>query len=87
MALGAAGSDVARLVLQQALRLAGAGLTLGLIGSFAATRLLTSMLFEVQTTDAPTYAGVSALVGLVALLASYIPARRAAKVDPMAVLR
>ena len=87
MALGADTGDVLRLVLRQGLALAAAGLAIGLAGAFAASRLLTSMLFEVKPNDPLTYAGVAALLGLVALAASYIPARRAARTDPLIALR
>lgn len=87
MALGAKSSDVVRLVLGQGMMLAGIGLVLGLAGSVAATRLLTTMLFEVRPTDPLTYIAVAALLGVVALIASYIPAWRAARVDPLIALR
>jgi putative ABC transport system permease protein len=87
MALGASSGDVLRLVLRQGLALAAIGLALGLAGAFTASRLLTSMLFEVKANDPLTYGGVAALLGIVALAASYIPARRAARVDPMRALR
>jgi putative ABC transport system permease protein len=87
MALGASSSDVLRLVLGQGLLLAAIGLAIGLAGAAAATRLLTSLLFEVKPTDPLTYAGVAALLAVVALAAGYIPARRAAKVDPLVALR
>jgi putative ABC transport system permease protein len=87
MALGASSGDVLRLVLRQGLALAGIGLALGLAGAFAASRLLTSMLFEVKPNDPLTYSGVVALLGIVALAASYIPARRAARIDPLVALR
>ena len=87
MALGADTSDVLRLVLRQGLTLAAVGLAIGLAGAFAASRLLTSMLFEVKPNDPLTYAGVAVLLGLVTLAASYIPARRAANVDPLVALR
>ncbi|HYL78536.1 MAG TPA: ABC transporter permease [Bryobacteraceae bacterium] len=87
MALGASPGDVLRLVMRQAFGLAGAGLLIGLVGAVAAARLLTSMLFEVKPADPVTFAGVAALLGLVALAASYVPARRAARVDPLAALR
>jgi putative ABC transport system permease protein len=67
--------------------LAAAGMALGFLGSLAATRLLTSMLFEVTASDPATYAGVAVLLGLVVLAASYLPARRAAKLDPLIALR
>jgi len=87
MALGASAGDVLGLVLRQGLMLAAAGLAIGLAGAVAATRLLTSMLFQVKTTDPMTYAAVIALLGIVALAASYFPARRAARVDPLVALR
>ena len=87
MALGASQGDVLGLVLRQGLGLAGAGLILGLAGAVAATRLLTSFLFEVKPGDPLTYFGVAVLVGVVALTASYLPARRATQVDPLAALR
>jgi ABC-type antimicrobial peptide transport system permease subunit len=87
MALGANSGDVMRLVLRQGMTLAGIGLVIGLAGAVAATRLLTSMLFAVKPGDPWTYAAVAALLGLVALAASYLPARRAARVDPLVALR
>ena len=76
-----------RLVLRQGLIYVSLGLALGLCGAFAATRLLTSMLFEVKPTDPATYAAVAVLLAIVALAASYAPARRATKVDPLTALR
>jgi len=87
MALGAQKMDVLRMVLGQGLMLLGAGTAIGLAGAFALTRFIASLLYEVTPTDVPTYVGVVGLLGAVALLASYIPARRAAKVDPMVALR
>jgi putative ABC transport system permease protein len=87
VALGAQSRDVLRLVLNEALRLTVLGVVLGLAGAFAATRVLTSLLFEVQPTDPATFICLSVLLTLVALLASYIPARRATKVDPLVALR
>jgi putative ABC transport system permease protein len=63
------------------------GLTIGLVGAVAATRLLTSMLFEVKPADPAILAGVAVLLAAVSLTASYIPARRATKVDPLVALR
>ncbi|HLK64857.1 MAG TPA: ABC transporter permease [Bryobacteraceae bacterium] len=87
MALGASPGKVMRLVLGQGLALAGIGLVIGLAGAVAATRLLTKMLYEVKPGDPLTYAGVVVLLALVTLVASYLPARRATKVDPLAALR
>src|SRR6266702_2078527 len=87
MALGASPGDVLRLVLRQALILAGTGIVIGLAGAFVVTQLLGSMLFGVKATDPMTYAGVVVLIAIVALVASYIPARRAARVDLIVALR
>jgi putative ABC transport system permease protein len=87
MALGARGVDVLRLVLSQSLTLCAVGLGLGLLGAVFATRLLTALLFGVEPTDAPTFAAVSVLLLAVSLLASYVPARRAMRTDPIVALR
>jgi predicted permease len=87
MALGAGRKDVLRLVMADGLRLATAGVAIGLGVSFALTRLMTGLLFGVTASDPITLAGVTLLLTAVALLACYIPARRAAKVDPLIALR
>jgi putative ABC transport system permease protein len=87
MALGASRASVLRLILGQGLGLAAGGLALGLAVAFGATRLLTTALFEVQPVDAQVYLGVVLLVGVVTLIAGYLPARRATIVDPAEVLR
>ena len=87
VALGARRRDVMGLVLKEAVRLTALGVGLGLVGAFAATRVLRSLLFEVKPTDPLTFICLSLLLALVALLASYIPARRATKVDPLIALR
>jgi putative ABC transport system permease protein len=87
MALGASAGDVLRLVLRQGLALAGVGLALGLAAAAAVTRLLGSLLFEVQPGDPATYAGVAVVLGLAAVAASYVPAWRATQVDPLVALR
>src|SRR5581483_6837540 len=87
LALGAQTRDVLKLVVGQGVRLVAAGVGLGLAASLALTRLLKSLLFGVSTTDPLTFLAVALLLGAVALLACYIPARRAAKTDPMVALR
>ena len=87
VALGASKSSVLKLILGQGLQLGVIGLALGLAGAVAATRLLTTVLFEVQPLDIPVYASVAGLLILVTLVAGYLPARRAATVDPVEILR
>jgi ABC-type antimicrobial peptide transport system permease subunit len=87
MALGAEVPDVLRLVLRQGLVTAAVGVAVGVVGSFLLTRAMASLLFGVSATDPLTFAGVAISLVLVALAASYIPARRATKVDPMVALR
>ena len=87
MALGAQRSNVLSMVVRDGLALSLAGVVIGIVGSFAATRLLTSFLFGIQPTDAATLAAVSLALIAVAAFASYVPARRATKVDPVIVLR
>jgi ABC-type lipoprotein release transport system permease subunit len=87
MALGADTGDVLRLILRQGMALTGIGLAVGLVAAVAATRVVASMLFEVKASDPATYIGVALLLGMVSLAASYIPARRAARVDPVSALR
>lgn len=79
--------NVLRLVLAQAITLSGIGLIVGLVGALTLTRLMTSMLFMVKPTDPETLLGVAGLLMLVAVAASYVPARRATKVDPMIAMR
>lgn len=87
MAIGAQRSDVLRLVLRQGLTLVAIGLAIGLSFSFAATRFLSSLLFQISSIDPITFAGVSLLLISVAAFACYLPARRATQVDPLIALR
>ncbi len=87
VALGATRRDVLRLVLGRAVRLAGLGLALGLAAALGVGRLIGTMLYGVSGSDPLTFAATGALLGTVALLASWVPARRAAKVDPLLALR
>jgi putative ABC transport system permease protein len=87
MALGAQPGDVRSLVVNQAARLGAAGLAVGLAGAFASTRVLNSLLFGVSASDPLTFAAVSAALVTVLLLAAYLPARRATRVDPLVALR
>jgi ABC-type antimicrobial peptide transport system permease subunit len=87
IALGADRGRVQRLVVGEGVALAAAGASIGIIGALAATRLLQSFLFDTAASDPPVYIGIIALLVAVALLASWIPARRAARVDPLTALR
>src|SRR5207244_11316498 len=87
IALGAQTCDVLGLVAGGGLRLTLAGVVIGLIGASALTRYLSSLLFEVKPTDPLTFAVIPLVLGAVALFACWLPARRAARVDPMVALR
>ncbi len=87
MALGAQSGDVLRLLIKQGMTLVIFGVTLGSLGSFALTRVMTSLLFGVSASDPLTYAGAALLLSAIALLACYLPARKATKLDPLVALR
>ena len=87
MALGAQRSSVYRLILKEAGWLTGLGIGVGLACSVAAATLMRGLLFGVRSWDVPTFAAVAVVLGISALMASYIPARRAASVDPVEALR
>lgn len=87
VALGATRSQVVGLVLRQGIALVGAGVVLGLIIALVATRLLTKLLYGIAPTDLVTFAGVPVVLGAVALLASWLPARRASRIDPLVAMR
>jgi len=87
MALGASGERVVSMVIRQGLALTLAGVLLGTAGAYAVTRVLRSLLYGVGERDPVTFVGVAVLLGAVALFASWLPARRAARVDPLAAIR
>jgi putative ABC transport system permease protein len=87
MALGAQPGDVLRLVVRQGMMMALLGVAIGLAGSLALTRVVKTLLFQVSATDPATFAGISSLLVVVTVLATYIPARRATRVDPVIALR
>ena len=87
MALGARAVDVLKLIVKSGMSLATIGVVIGLVGAFAITRLMSSLLFGVSPTDIATFGLVSVGLLMVAFLACYLPARRATKVDPLVALR
>jgi ABC-type antimicrobial peptide transport system permease subunit len=87
LALGAQTRDVLKMVLGQGMWITGIGLALGIGSAFVVTRLLSSLLFGVSPTDPVTFIGVGLLLAIISFLASYLPARRAMRVDPMTALR
>jgi putative ABC transport system permease protein len=87
MALGAQAGDVLRMVVWRGLRLTIVGMALGLAAAFGLTRVIKNLLFNVSATDPATFALITLLLVAVAFIASYIPARRAARVDPLLAIR
>ena len=87
MALGAQRGDILHMILREGMLLAITGIAIGIGGALALTRVLRSMLFEIEPTDPATFVGVAIFLTIAALAACYIPARRATRVDPMAALR
>ena len=87
VAFGAESEDVLKMVVREGFKLAGFGVGIGIVAALVSTRYLASLLYGIKPTDLPTFATVALLLFGVALLASYIPARRASKVDPMAAIR
>jgi putative ABC transport system permease protein len=87
IALGASRGAILRLVIEQAMLLVIAGIVAGAAGAYGLSRYLTSLLFEVKPTDPLTYSSLALLLSAVALIACYVPARRATRVDPMVALR
>jgi len=87
MALGASARDVQRRIVIQTLRMAAIGMTIGGVCSLALTRSVSGLLFDVTPTDPATFAGMLLVLGTVAGLAGYLPARRASRIDPLVALR
>jgi ABC-type antimicrobial peptide transport system permease subunit len=87
MALGATRSSVLGLVLKQGAKLTGIGLVVGIVGALLLSRVLGTLLFNVRPTDPATMAAVTVFIAAIALIACYVPARRATRVDPIVVLR
>jgi putative ABC transport system permease protein len=87
IALGARRSDVLQMTVKQGLKLVGAGMILGLVAAFFLTRVLATLLFGISATDPLTFLGISLVLLVVAVLASYVPALRATRVDPITALR
>jgi putative ABC transport system permease protein len=87
MSLGAEARDIFRLIVGQSVRLVAIGLVAGIIIALAATRIMTSLLFGVTATDPLTFASICVVIGAIALVASYVPANRATKVDPLVAIR
>ena len=87
MALGAGRKEILGLVMRRAVLLTAAGIAIGLVTAFAVTRMIESLLFEIDPHDPLTFAGIAALLAVIALVASYLPAFRATRVDPVVALR
>jgi putative ABC transport system permease protein len=87
MALGATRGDIMRMVVGNGMLLTVIGIVIGVLASWGLTRVMSNLLFGITATDLPTYVGVSAVLGAVALIANYIPARRATRVNPIIALR
>jgi putative ABC transport system permease protein len=87
MALGAQRADVLRMIVGQAMMLTAAGIIIGSAGAFALTRLMTTLLFDTKPGDPMTFALVAVILSAVAAIASYVPGRRATRVDPVVALR
>ncbi len=87
MALGADRGDVRRMVLRQGVILAGIGVVIGLVAAVGLTRFMSSLLYGVEATDPVTFAAVAVMLTAIALVASYLPARRASRTDPLVALR
>ena len=87
MALGAARGEVVRLIVGQGIKIAAVGVAFGLVAAFAATRVMQSLLYDVAPSDPLTFVAIVTLIGVAAVMASWIPARRAARVDPVETLR
>jgi ABC-type antimicrobial peptide transport system permease subunit len=87
MALGADGADLRKMVIRHGMSLAGLGILIGLAGALALSRLITTMLFGVYPNDPVSFAAIAALLAAIAFLATWLPARRATRIDPLAALR
>jgi len=87
MALGASTTDVQLRVIRQTLTVALVGIAIGVGGALALTRLMASLLFGIRATDPSTFAAMAALLVIIAVIAGYLPARRASRIDPMVTLR
>jgi ABC-type antimicrobial peptide transport system permease subunit len=87
MAIGATAGDVLKMIVREGFILTAIGLAIGLAGAFALTRLLQGLVFGVSTTDAASFIGAIAVLGIASLAASWLPARRAAKLEPLTALR